>query len=69
MLYFQSKLTLIGEIIMKKELVPTIFTSDGETFLRLEYFNKEELVARITIKIDKDEEENAKQFFKIYNNS
>jgi len=54
---------------MKKELVPTIFTSDGETFLRLEYFNKEELVARITIKIDKDEEENAKQFFKIYNNS
>lgn len=47
---------------MKKELVPTVFNNTEGTYLRLEFFKDNELVDRITLKVDKNEEETLKQF-------
>ena len=49
------------------ELIPTVFSNGTGTFLRLEYFDGENLVDRITIKIDRMDEEAVKQFFIKYN--
>lgn len=47
---------------MKKELVPTVFNNSEVTYLRLELFEGDKLVDRITIKVDRNEEETLKQF-------
>ena len=52
---------------MKKELVPTVFNNSEGTYLRLEFFKDNELVDRITLKVDKNDEELLTQFFIKYN--
>ena len=47
---------------MKKELIPTVFNNSEGTYLRLEFFKDNELVDRITIKVDRNDEETLKQF-------
>lgn len=45
-----------------KELVPTVFSNDSGTYLRLEFFIDGKLVDRITVKVDKIDEENILKF-------
>lgn len=46
-----------------KEIVPTVFNNGSEVYLRLECFEDGNLIDRITIKVDKMDEENLIDFF------
>lgn len=52
---------------MKKELIPTVFNNSDGTYLRLELFEGDKLVDRITIKVDRNDEEELTKFFIKYN--
>ena len=50
-----------------KEIVPSVFNNSEGLYLRLECFEDGNLVDRITIKVDKNDEELLTQFFIKYN--
>lgn len=46
-----------------KEVIPSVFMNDSGTFMRLECFEDGKLVDRITVKVDKTDEERLIDFF------
>ena len=51
---------------MRKQIVPTFFDTDAETYVRLEYFKDDNLVDRATLKVEKQEQEQIKRMFEDY---